>query len=424
MNTLYDIYRRHSAVTTDSRRCPEGSIFFALHGDNFDGNNFAAKALDAGAAYAVVDKPEVATDHRYIVVPDTLKALQDLAAEHRSHLNIPIVGITGTNGKTTTKELVTAVLATHYRTTATIGNLNNHIGVPLTLLSIQPDCQIAVVEMGANHPGEIATLAAIVRPTVGLITNVGKAHLQGFGSIEGVLRTKTELYDQLRKDNGTIFVNAADPMLIDTIGSYRPVVSYSANPDIAADINARTIPSDSPYLRILWGDTEIHTSFIGTYNINNMLAAIAVGRHFNVPDNLITAALTQYTPGNSRSQLLKTDRNTIIVDAYNANPTSMAAAIDSFTAIQAPQKIAILGDMLELGTQSHHEHQAIIDRLTKAGIQAILVGHNFATCHSPYTSVKDTAELTDHLTRHPLTAHTILLKGSNGIGLQSVVKYL
>lgn len=422
-SALYEIYRQHPAVTTDSRNCPAGSIFFALHGDRFDGNLFAAKALEAGAAYAVVDKPEVAADNRYVVVPDTLAALQQLAAEHRAHLNIPIVGITGTNGKTTTKELVSAVLSSRYRTASTQGNLNNHIGVPLTLLSIPADCEVAVVEMGANHPGEIATLAAMARPTIGLITNVGKAHLEGFGSIDGVLKTKAELYNAVRRERGTIVINAADNMLKSALGDHCPTISYSARKDVDADIHG-TLDSVNPFVSLLFEGKPIKTNFIGAYNINNILAAIAVGRLLNVPSDKITSAIAAYRPGNSRSQLLETDRNTVIVDAYNANPTSMAAAVENFAQIKGERKIAILGDMLELGSQSDTEHQTVVRQLESLGLNAILVGHEFAKCHSRFISLPDSAALIEHLTATPLSAHTILLKGSNGIGLQKVTQYL
>ena len=424
MSSLYDIYLKHQVITTDSRNCPEGSIFFALRGDNFDGNLYAAKALECGASYAVVDRPEVATDNRYIVVSNVLLTLQELAAEHRCHLQIPIIGITGTNGKTTTKELIATVLARKYRTTATVGNFNNHIGVPLTLLSIPTDAQIAVVEMGANHPGEIAELAKIVRPTHALITNVGKAHLEGFGSIEGVLQTKKALYDQVKSTRGTLIVNIADPMLVDAVDDYAPIVTYSASDSIAADVNAHIVPSSTPYLNIKWRERHIESHFIGTYNINNILAAITVGENFDVPHNKIEAAIREYTPTNSRSQLTTTEHNTLIVDAYNANPTSMAASLDSFATIEATNKTAILGDMLELGTQSADEHSKIVEQLAHLGLKAILIGDQFAQCKGNNISLPNTAQLIDYLQAHPLTAHTILLKGSNGIGLQKVVKYL
>lgn len=421
---LYSLYLQHPIVTTDSRRCPKGSIFFALKGDNFDGNLFAAKALDAGAAYAVVDNPTVVLDNRYILVPDVLTALQQLAAEHRRHLSIPIIGITGTNGKTTTKELVATVLSQSYRVTATVGNLNNHIGVPLTLLSITPDTEIAVVEMGANHPGEIADLAAIVRPTAAIITSIGKAHLQGFGSLEGVLNTKRALYDQVIADKGLVFVNTDDTTLSAITSHYSPVISYTTRPDTTADIKTTITPSDSPFLAINWAGHRINTSLIGSYNAYNIAAAIAIGTNYGIGPDKIATAITEYTPTNSRSQLIKTDNNTIIADAYNANPTSMAAAINSFASIQADNKIAILGDMLELGDQSLTLHMQIIDLLTSLHIDAILVGSCFAQCHSPYTTFADRTQLIHHLSSHPITHHTILVKGSNGIGLQSIIPQL
>lgn len=421
--TLYSIYLNHPTVTTDSRNCPLGSIFFALHGDRFDGNLFAAKALESGAAYAVVDKPEVASDDRYIIVDDTLTALQELASEHRANLDIPVVGITGTNGKTTTKELISAVLSSHYRTTSTQGNLNNHIGVPLTLLSIPTGCEAAVVEMGANHHGEIATLAALVRPTIGLITNVGKAHLEGFGSIEGVLHTKAELYDEIRRQKGTIVMNAADKMLGSVLGDYQPTFSYSAQYGIKSDIHG-TVESADPFVHVKYEGKTIKTNFIGTYNINNILAAIAVGTLLKVPTDKITSAIAAYRPGNNRSQLLRTKRNTVIVDAYNANPTSMAAAIDNFSQIKAEKKIAILGDMLELGNQSDAEHANVVRHLEALGIEAILVGREFAKCHNRFLSLTNSTSLVEYLTAKPISDSTILVKGSNGIGLQKITQYL
>lgn len=420
---IYLLYCENHTVTTDSRKCPKGSIFFALHGDKFDGNLFASKALEAGAAYAVIDKPEFALDKRYIVVPNTLYALQQLAAEHRNHLKIPIVGITGTNGKTTTKELIATILSSHFHTTATQGNLNNHIGVPLSLLSIPTDCQVAVIEMGANHPGEIATLAAIVRPTIGLITNVGKAHLEGFGSLEGVLKTKAELYDEIKHQNGTIIINAADKKLKSALGNYNNTVTYSASPDIKADINGFTTKAN-PFVNINFENHNIETQFIGTYNTNNILAAIAVGTKLGVPQSKIIKAIHDYTPGNNRSQLMKTQHNTLIVDAYNANPTSMTAAIVNFAQIQANNKIAILGDMLELGNQSEIEHKKIVKLLQSYNIQSILIGNEFAKYHAGYTSLPDSESLSQYLKQNPINKATILLKGSNGIGLQKNIQDL
>ena len=366
---LYEVYKAHPVVTTDSRNCPEGSIFFALKGETFDGNKFAVAAIEKGCAYAVVDDKTI--EHpQTILVDNVLDTLQQLARYHREQLDIPFVGITGTNGKTTTKELVATVLSKKYRVHYTQGNFNNHIGVPLTLLSIKPDCEIAVVEMGANHPGEIKTLANIALPTCGLITNVGKAHLEGFGSLEGVINTKKELYDNLAARGGHVFVNAANPLLMNVLNA-ESYTTYSSNPDVVADVNGRLVRC-APYVEFEWAKFQLSTHFVGAYNLDNMLAAITVGLHFGVAEKDICDAISNYVPANNRSQLTKTERNTLIVDAYNANPTSMMAAIDNFDIMEGENKMAILGDMLELGEQSEVEHQNIMRRLMESKIEKII----------------------------------------------------
>ena len=466
---LYEIYKVHPVVTTDSRNCPEGSIFFALKGETFDGNKFAMQALEKGCAYAVVDdlqvtlnsspvlgevaKPEgfnsqlSTLNSQLILVDNVLDTLQQLARYHREQLDIPFVGITGTNGKTTTKELVATVLSKKYRVHYTQGNFNNHIGVPLTLLSIKPDCEIAVVEMGANHPGEIKTLANIALPTCGLITNVGKAHLEGFGSLEGVINTKKELYDNLVERGGHVFVNAANPYLTNIINDFQlstfnfQLSTYSSNPDVVADVNGRLVRC-APYVEFEWHsqlstfNSQLSTNFVGAYNLDNMLAAITVGLHFGVDEKDICDAISNYVPANNRSQLTKTERNTLIVDAYNANPTSMMAAIDNFDLMEGENKVAILGDMLELGEQSEVEHQNILRRLMESKIEKIiLVGKEFKAAYSRdaincVSADKDIcvfdsqASLLETQCIASLQSRLILLKGSNGIGLYKLLPYL
>ena len=448
---LYEIYKAHPVVTTDSRNCPEGSIFFALKGETFDGNKFAMQALEKGCAYAVVDDSSFLTPHPSLIfVDNVLDTLQQLARYHREQLDIPFVGITGTNGKTTTKELVATVLSKKYRVHYTQGNFNNHIGVPLTLLSIKPDCEIAVIEMGANHPGEIKTLANIALPTCGLITNVGKAHLEGFGSLEGVINTKKELYDNLAERGGHVFVNAANPYLTNIINDFQLFIAkgsktfgstfnfqlstYSSNTDVAADVNGRLLRC-APYVEFEWHSQlstfnfQLSTCFVGAYNLDNMLAAITVGLHFGVDEKDICDAISNYVPANNRSQLTKTERNTLIVDAYNANPTSMMAAIDNFDIMEGENKMAILGDMLELGEQSEIEHQNIVRRLMESKIERIiLVGKEFKkACETLGVNKFEIIEsLGDDFKSQlsVLNSQLILLKGSNGIGLYKLIPYL
>ena len=407
---LYEIYKAHPVVTTDSRNCPEGSIFFALKGETFDGNKFAVAAIEKGCAYAVVDDKTI--EHpQTILVDNVLDTLQQLARYHREQLDIPFVGITGTNGKTTTKELVATVLSKKYRVHYTQGNFNNHIGVPLTLLSIKPDCEIAVIEMGANHPGEIKTLANIALPTCGLITNVGKAHLEGFGSLEGVINTKKELYDNLVERGGHLFVNAANPYLTNIINDFQLFITFGS----------KTVGSTFNF--------QLSTCFVGAYNLDNMLAAITVGLHFGVDEKDICDAISNYVPANNRSQLTKTERNTLIVDAYNANPTSMMAAIDNFDIMEGENKMAILGDMLELGEQSEVEHQNIVRRLMESKIEkVILVGKELKkACESlDMNKFEIVDSLNDDFKAQlsSLNSQLILLKGSNGIGLYKLIPYL
>ena len=430
ITTLYRIFLTCNGVTTDSRNCPEGSLFIALKGDSFNGNAFAAKALESGCAYAVVDEAEYAPDGdtRYIVADNGLEALQQLARHHRRQLGTPIVGITGTNGKTTTKELIAVVLSQSHNILYTQGNLNNHIGVPLTLLRLRPEHELAIVEMGASHPGDIKELVEIAEPDYGIITNVGKAHLEGFGSFEGVIRTKGELYDFLRvRGNATIFIHADNPYLKEMAHGLNPI-TYGNEAGLYVSGH---VTGNSPFLAFEWkADTEderhtVQTQLIGEYNLPNALAAVTIGRFFGVEAEKIDKALTEYTPQNNRSQLKKTADNTLIIDAYNANPTSMRAAIGNFCHIQAEDKMLILGDMRELGKESAAEHQKVADYLEACGFKnVVLVGEQFAATRHTYPTYPDVAALIAALQADKPCGKTILIKGSNGIRLSTIVEYL
>lgn len=449
MKHLYNIFTNHPIITTDSRNCPKDSIFFALIGDNFNGNLFALNALENGCAYAVVDqkiidgKPAL-DNERLILVDDVLSTLQQLAHYHRKQLSIPIIGITGTNGKTTTKEIVAAVLQKKFKVHFTQGNFNNHIGVPLTLLGITDEHEIAVIEMGANHPDEIRQLASIASPTHGIITNVGMAHLEGFGSLEGVIKTKRELYDNLLANNGHIFINAGNELLynaLNTSMSELDIENYDTHITRYAVSNNKATTADckyygnliscAPYVVFEWCNTaccpkyRVNTHFIGAYNLDNMMTAIAIGNHFGIAVQLINEAISEYQPNNNRSQLTHTDNNTIIIDAYNANPTSMRAAIDNFELIEAEHKVAILGDMLELGEQSAIAHQNIADLLANCNFETIIiVGKQFSLTNNKFISFSNRTQLEEYIKANPLLNKTILLKGSNGMGLYNLVKLL
>lgn len=432
ISSLYHLFQQHPEVTTDSRHCPEGSIFFALKGENFNGNAFALKALEAGCSYAVIDDPSCvgASDNRLIVVDDVLKTLQDLAHYHRCHLGTRVIGVTGTNGKTTTKELVAAVLMRAHNVLYTQGNLNNAIGVPLTLLRLTADHDIAVIEMGASHPGDIRELVEIATPDYGVITNVGMAHLQGFGSFEGVVRTKGELYDYLRtKGDATVFVNNDNPHLMQMVEGLN-LVRYGRPDDTAALQVSGEVLDCAPYLRFRWRVShsawrEVQTRLIGAYNMDNMLVAAAIGLYFGVNPAQIDVALTEYVPKNNRSQLEKTSRNQLIVDAYNANPTSMMAALENFHEMKVSPKMAILGDMKELGECSAEEHQRVVAYLQKAGFDKVwLVGDQFASVASGFPTFCHVDEVCEALQRESISGYYILLKGSNSMKLSKTVGYL
>ena len=436
IETLYSCFLQHPIITTDSRDVPADSMFFALKGDSFDGNQYAQAALEKGAAYAVVDDPSLQGEH-IILVPDVLKTLQQLAHYHRCQLGTTIVGITGTNGKTTTKELIATVLQKKYNVLYTQGNFNNHIGVPKTLLQLTKEHDIAVVEMGANHPGEIKTLVEIVCPDYGLITNVGRAHLEGFGSFEGVIRTKGELYDFLRADAGTAFINNDNEYLKGISHDLR-LVKYGQMPADDLLVQGEFIDCN-PTLHFRWkqqgspfSPMEVQTHLIGSYNLDNALAAACVGTIFAVPAEDISAALSEYTPSNNRSQLTKTADNQLIVDAYNANPTSMAAALDSFAHVKAEKKMVILGDMKELGEVSQAEHKSILNRLAELQLQQIwLVGSEFkkALQSNPVVDARTFADVDE--VKALLAApdgkprdYTILVKGSNSTKLIQLLDLL
>lgn len=434
--SLYHLFQQHPIVTTDSRHCPEGAIFFALKGDNFNGNAFAAKALEAGCSYAVVDEAAHAdlTDKRYILVPDTLTALQQLANYHRRHLGTRIIGVTGTNGKTTTKELMAAVLSQTHRVLYTEGNLNNAIGVPLTLLRLTADHDIAVVEMGASHPGDIKELVDIAEPDFGIITNVGMAHLQGFGSFEGVVRTKGELYDYLRtKPGATVFINH-DNTYLTAMADGLNLVRYG-KPDTSGTIQVSgEVVACAPFLHFRWrmGQScwhEVQTRLIGAYNLDNMLAAAAIGLYFGVTPPQIDAALAGYVPQNNRSQLKETGRNHLIIDAYNANPTSMMAALANFRDMQVGPKMAILGDMKELGGCSAEEHCKVVRQLQEDAPDKVwLVGSEFASAAReagvPFSLFDDVEQVCETLAKEPVSGYYILIKGSNSMKLARTIERL
>ena len=422
---LYAIYEQHPCITTDSRDCPEGSIFIALKGESFDGNQFAVQALDKGCAVAIVDDVQILNnyhgDKQMILVPDTLQAYKDLAREHRRRFDIPVIAITGTNGKTTTKELVRAVLTERYDEMATEGNFNNDVGVPKTLLRLSVMDEIAVIEMGASHPGDIKTLAETAEPTCGLITNVGKAHLQGFGSLEGVIRTKGELYENLakRKDS-VIFINADNKYLMGILpqGVKAEYYTRDENKDGAA-VYGQIIACD-PFLRLKWRSTngvwhEVATHLIGSYNLDNVLAAITVGLHFEVSPEQICHAIENYVPANNRSQLTETPYNHLVVDAYNANPTSMAAALDNFCLMQVSPKMAILGEMRELGDSSAEEHRRLVEKLASCPFDEVwLVGDEFKDINCPYRKFDDVEQVKAAIAADRPEGYYILIKGSNG----------
>lgn len=423
ISELYNIFKEHPVVTTDSRDCPNGSIFFALKGASFNGNAFAAKALEQGCSYAVIDEQQyvVANDTRYILTDNCLHTLQQLANYHRRALGTTVIGVTGTNGKTTTKELISAVLTEKYNVLYTQGNFNNDIGVPKTLLRLKSEHQIAVVEMGASHPGDIKTLVDIVEPDYGIITNVGMAHLQGFGSFEGVVRTKGELYDYLRTKHATIFIHNENPYLMG-MSNGLALVKYGTNDadDLCAD---GQLEACAPYLTFKWrhGASQWHhiqTHLIGSYNIYNMLAAACIGLYFKVSMEQIDHALSHYVPTNNRSELETTPDNKLIIDAYNANPTSMNAALTNFKGMAVSHKMVILGDMKELGEVSQAEHQKVVDFLKDADFEHVwLVGSEFKKTDCDFRKFDNVEEVKAAIAENQPKGYYILIKGSNSTKL-------
>lgn len=432
ISSLYSIFLHHPVITTDSRHCVPDSIFFALKGASFDGNAFAASALQQGCAYAVVDEAEYATpdDKRIIVVDNVLKTLQRLANYHRRRLGTKIIGITGTNGKTTTKELIAHVLMEKYKVLYTQGNLNNSIGVPLTLLRLTEKDEVAVIEMGASHPGDIKELVEIVEPDFGIITNVGKAHLQGFGSFEGVIRTKGELYDYLRtKPQSVIFLHNDNPYL-NRIAEGLSAIRYGKPGADGIPNTCGEVVECAPFLHFHWRQGrsawhEVQTHLIGSYNIDNMLAAVAVGLYFGLTPAQIDDALSRYVPTNNRSQLEETAHNHLIIDAYNANPTSMAAALDNFHHMKVSPKMAILGAMKELGEHSAEEHQKVVDLLQEYQFDKVwLVGEEFAQTRHTERTFLNADEVIEALKEEQPQHYYILIKGSNSMKLSRLAEYL
>ncbi|OCX50459.1 UDP-N-acetylmuramoyl-tripeptide--D-alanyl-D-alanine ligase [Mucilaginibacter sp. PPCGB 2223] len=425
---LYQLYIQHPVISTDTRNISPGCMFFALKGDKFDANTFAARAIESGAAYAIIDNPDYENGDRLILVDDVLTALQDLARYHRRQLPIPVIGLTGSNGKTTTKELINAVLSQHYKTYATKGNLNNHIGVPLTILAIDNTVEIAVIEMGANHQKEIELLCSIAQPSHGLITNVGKAHLEGFGGAEGVKKGKGELFDFLKVHLGVAFVNNDSAVLKDMAAerSLTNVLYYGHD---AGNTVSGSLLENAPFLKLQWKLKDgayfaVHSQLTGAYNLDNILAAICIGNFFGLSPEEINQGIAGYQPTNNRSQITQTASNTLICDYYNANPSSMAVAIDNIAKLEAPHKVLILGDMFELGEESPAEHRMVIEKAMQVPAdQHIFIGHEFYKSNGKVKATfYDTAEeAIAGLTNRPIKNATILIKGSRGMALERLV---
>ena len=415
MENLYEKYQQSSCVCTDSRNLTPGCLFVCLKGANFDGNKFAAEVLEQGAKYVITENRELSGNPRAMVVDDALATLQQLANYHRRQLKMPIIGITGTNGKTTTKELINAVLSSSYKTTCTKGNLNNHIGVPLTLLTIKPTDEMAIVEMGANHPGEIDALCRIAEPTFGLITNIGVAHIEGFGSKENIIKTKKALYQHVIANNGTLFVNETDAILRENL-TYDKVVFYGKEAE-------SSIVSMNPYLTIRIGEETVETHLTGSYNIWNFLGAAAIGRYFHIADSVIAKALGDYVPSNHRSQVNRIGSNVIISDYYNANLTSMTAALKNLVQLDHPRKVAVLGDMRELGDLSVEAHTEISQLVENLHIEGYFVGTEFAKVVKK-NNFTDVEEANAYFTAHPLENAMVLIKGSNSMHLNKLTAIL
>jgi UDP-N-acetylmuramoyl-tripeptide--D-alanyl-D-alanine ligase len=421
IEVLYLIFQSHPTISTDNRKVSEGCLFFALKGENFNGNQFAKNAIEKGASFAIIDEEEYELSNKYILVKDVLKTLQKLANYHRKQFDIPFIGITGTNGKTTTKEFISTILRKKYKTTFTQGNLNNHIGVPITLLSIPIDCEIAIIEMGANHIGEIDFLCKMTEPNYGIITNIGTAHIEGFGSINGVKQTKNELYLFIKSINGKVFVNSGDKVLIELSSDINKITYGNSN----ADCMGKLI-SSTPSVELKWNNINITSNLYGGYNYENILAAICIGNHFDIDSKNIKEAIEEYYPTNNRSQIIEIDNNTIFLDAYNANPTSMNSAIDTFIENKSENKLMILGDMLELGKISQEEHQKIATKVYQSKIDTLFIGNEFNAISNKYNFIflKDVSAVIGWLKHSRVVNHQILIKGSRGIRLEGIISYL
>lgn len=425
MENLFQLFYQTTGVSTDTRKITKDSLYVALKGENFDGNKFATQAIELGAKFAIVDDKNFENQSTIFYVENALIFLQKLANYHRRKFNIPLIGITGSNGKTTTKELINAVLSTKYNTLCTVGNLNNHIGVPLTLLRLNEEHQIAIIEMGANKPKDIEELCLIAEPTIGIITNVGKAHLQGFLSFEGVLETKSELYSSLLKNEGKIVINGDDEILKNKVNSFNLEKIFYGISELN-QIKGELIRLN-PFVELIWKKDEycsppIQTNLVGKYNFFNFLAAITFGTIFKVENEKINKAIADYIPTNNRSQIQKTEQNTLIIDCYNANPSSMHVALESFYEIENPKKLAILGDMFELGEESDLEHKKIIDYCIDKKINFLTVGTYFKKHNS--SGFIDTGAIIEYLKSKELTNNLILLKGSRGIALEKIIEFL
>lgn len=417
---IYKIYQQYPSIQTDSRKLQKGDLFFALKGPNFNGNQFTRQALDQGASYVIADEPISFSDNRIIQVEDALKTLQQLAKFHRDQFNIPVLAITGSNGKTTTKELIHEVLSSGYRTYTTKGNLNNHIGIPLTILKIKPDAEIAVIEMGANHLKEIEGYCEYAQPTHGLITNIGKAHLEGFGGVENVKKGKGELFDFIKTHNGTAFVNTDDPAVLELSKALKNTVFYGSSGEKATG----SLLKKDPFIevKINTGST-IQTNLVGAYNLPNVLAAVCIGQYFKIDMDKIKNAIENYTPSNSRSQLINLNNNTIILDAYNANPGSMAAAIENFAAMKGDKKILLLGDMKELGEDSQKEHAAIISLINKYKWEVVaLVGKDFSEVDHSYLHFENSIQAKDWFKKENIENAQLLVKGSRSMQMEKVLE--
>ena len=425
LNQIHQLFLECSVASTDTRHIQQNSLFFALNGPSFNGNSFAHQALESGAKYAVIDEVVHPTDERFILVDDALETLQNLARFHRDYLGLPIIALTGSNGKTTTKELIHAVLKPHFKTVATVGNLNNHIGVPLTLLSMTAETEIGIVEMGANHAKEIAMLCEIAQPNVGYITNFGKAHLEGFGSEDGVVKAKSELYDYLKSNSGLIILNSDDAKQVAQVGDYDTVYTFSETSETS--VNVKLIATQ-PFLSVALKNSTIKTHLVGAYNFNNSAAALTIGAYYNLTPLQLKEGIESYVPANNRSQIIQQHSNEILLDAYNANPSSMEVALENFKGIQNSQKIAILGDMFELGSTSAKEHLGVVSQaISTKGCMFYFVGTRFfeQKTDDPKLQFFETfQDLQLHLEQSTISNTSVLIKGSRGMALERVLELI